>query len=602
MAVRDAVVTAERAQADTIASVAPRHRRSATNLVHYVELRRHDIRDLQADLAVLGVSSLGRAEPHVLASLDAVVRVLAALAGVPDPLTDGLAPPVAIEEGRELLETNAARLLGPSPDDRPTRIMVTLPTEAATDRDLMVGLLAAGMDVARINCASDDAAIWASMIANLREAERRVGRRCVVTMDLAGPKLRTGPIQPGPRVVHLSPDRDLLGRVVTPVALWLGAVDDAPPDAVAVPVRDRRWPGRRQPGERIELTDARGAHRGMVVTRVTDTGCVVEVADTTYLVTGTALRPVGDGADDLTFVGLVPAVEQALVVRPGDRLLVTRDLTPAVEPPPGSSAPLRIGCTLPEVFDHVEAGHRIVFDDGKIGGIVERVTADELEVVVTVARPRGTRLRAGKGINLPDTDLPTPALTAKDLDDLAFVLGHADVVDLSFVRRPADVRDLQRHMAAQGAADTGVVLKIETAAAFEQLPGLLLQALQSDRVGVMIARGDLAVEVGFERLAEVQEEILWLCEAAHVPVIWATQVLDAMARTGRPSRAEVTDAAMGERAECVMLNKGPHIAQTVASLADILTRMQDHQAKKRPLLRRLRAWEAFATGATGAAR
>jgi pyruvate kinase len=104
----------------------------------------------------------------------------------------------------------------------------------------------------------------------------------------------------------------------------------------------------------------------------------------------------------------------------------------------------------------------------------------------------------------------------------------------------------------------------------------------------MVARGDLAVEVGCARLAEVQEEILWLCEAAHVPVIWATQVLDSMARTGIPSRAEVTDAAMGAQAECVMLNKGPHIVATVAFLGGLLERMQEHHTKKRALLRALR--------------
>ena len=134
------------------------------------------------------------------------------------------------------------------------------------------------------------------------------------------------------------------------------------------------------------------------------------------------------------------------------------------------------------------------------------------------------------------------------------------------------------------------MLKIENVAAFENLPELLLTAMRSPSVGVMIARGDLAVEVGFERLAEVQEEIMWACEAAHVPVIWATQVLDTLARTGQPSRAEVTDAAMAERAECVMLNKGPHIADAISALDSILTRMQDHQDKKRSLLRRLRAW------------
>jgi pyruvate kinase len=108
--------------------------------------------------------------------------------------------------------------------------------------------------------------------------------------------------------------------------------------------------------------------------------------------------------------------------------------------------------------------------------------------------------------------------------------------------------------------------------------------------GVMIARGDLAVECGYERLAEVQEEILWAAEAAHMPVIWATQVLETLAKTGLPTRAEITDAAMGERAECVMLNKGPHIAEAMYTLNDILHRMQGHQDKKHPLLRALHAW------------
>ena len=91
-----------------------------------------------------------------------------------------------------------------------------------------------------------------------------------------------------------------------------------------------------------------------------------------------------------------------------------------------------------------------------------------------------------------------------------------------------------------------------------------------------------------ERLAEVQEKILWICEAAHVPVIWATQVLESLAKEGMASRAEITDAAMGHRAECVMLNKGPHVLSAVRVLDDILRRMQAHQDKKRSMLRELR--------------
>jgi pyruvate kinase len=122
------------------------------------------------------------------------------------------------------------------------------------------------------------------------------------------------------------------------------------------------------------------------------------------------------------------------------------------------------------------------------------------------------------------------------------------------------------------------------------LPDLLLAAMRGHAVGVMIARGDLAVECGYERMAEIQEEILWVCEAAHMPVVWATQVLESLAKKGLPSRAEITDAAMGERAECVMLNKGPYLCDAVEALDDILQRMQDHQVKKSATLRRLKRW------------
>jgi pyruvate kinase len=276
-------------------------------------------------------------------------------------------------------------------------------------------------------------------------------------------------------------------------------------------------------------------------------------------------------------------------VQLGDRVILTRSLEPTQ--PTAAGADHYIGCSLAEAFDHARSGERVWLDDGKIGGTIDQVRDDEIELVVTDVRPGGANLKAGKGINFPTTDLRLDALTAKDLVDLDFAAAHADMVSLSFVRHPADVEQLQAELAGRDADDVGIVLKIENVAAFENLPELLLVAMRSRRVGVMIARGDLAVEVGFERLAEVQEEILWACEAAHVPVIWATQVLDNLARTGQASRAEITDAAMSERAECVMLNKGPHITDALHTLDSTLTRMQHHQHKKRSLLRRLQAWD-----------
>jgi len=93
---------------------------------------------------------------------------------------------------------------------------------------------------------------------------------------------------------------------------------------------------------------------------------------------------------------------------------------------------------------------------------------------------------------------------------------------------------------------------------------------------------------------------MWACEAAHMPVVWATQVLESLAATGRPSRAEITDAAMGGRAECVMLNKGPHILDAMRTLDDILRRMQSLQSKKQPLLRALGAWTVAAVNGAAA--
>ncbi|MBK8568129.1 MAG: hypothetical protein IPN76_33685 [Saprospiraceae bacterium] len=215
--------------------------------------------------------------------------------------------------------------------------------------------------------------------------------------------------------------------------------------------------------------------------------------------------------------------------------------------------------------------------------------------VSSARRPAGDVLRAEKGINLPESDLHVAALSPDDLEDLKAVVQYADMVGLSFANRPEDVERLVQYMKQlrKDGDIPAVVLKIETKTGFDNLPALLLAAMQSASCGVMIARGDLAIECGFGRLAEVREQILWVCEAAHVPVIWATQVLEGMAKSGLPTRSEVTDAAMGQRAECIMLNKGEHIVAATKSLDEILLRMQDHQTKKRSLLRKLSIAERF---------
>ncbi len=564
-------------------------------MIHYLALRHQDIRTLQDELAALGLSSLGRTEAHVMSTLDAVIAALHHMAGwkieAPAP---SQCP--GFREGRSILAANTEALLGPAPEHRAVRIMVTMSAEAADDYSLVRDLVSHGMNCMRINCAHDAPEIWGRMVNHLERARRELGVPCRILMDIAGPKLRTGPIEPGPQVVEWHPRRDSFGGVTEPARIWLSPAQPSHPapagaDA-ALPV-PADWLDEIKAGERIHFKDARGKRRVLEVVGSHEAGRWARCSQTAYVTAGTVLLrvDVGNDARCEAQVGDLPRREQGILLRKGDFLRLT------AEPIVGKSAsidsdghtlsPATISCTLPEVFSMVRAGEKIWFDDGKIGGIVREVEPDALLVEITEAKSSGNRLGADKGINLPDTKIELPALTPKDLEDLKFIVRHADLVGMSFVRHERDIVQLQSRLRELDGGHLGIVLKIETRQAFERLPNLMLAAMRQQPVGIMIARGDLAVECGYERLAEVQEEILWICEAAHLPVIWATQELESLAKKGQASRAEITDAAMGERAECVMLNKGPHIVAAVSALDDILRRMQDHQSKKSSRLRPL---------------
>ena len=446
-----------------------------TNLAHYLALRHHDVRALQRRLMLRGLSSLGRAEGRVLPAFDAVLTALAALAGAPSPV------PAPTEEaffsGEAMLTQATDALFGPPPAQRRSRIMVTLPSEAATDPAFVLELARSGMDIARINCAHDDSKAWHAMASNVRAAGDSIGRKLAVLMDIAGPKIRT-------EAVHL-------------------------PDKKAT------------------------------------------------LMAGDALRLVAEGP-----------------------------------PHGGDHVKFSAAVSLPEMVNRLTVGDRVRYDDGKLEGVVESLSPGEAIIRVTKAKDGGTKLKPEKGINLPDTALGLSPLTAKDEDDLATVIECADLIGYSFVSRPEDLDILEAALERHGVKDRplGLIAKIETPAAVKNLPGLIARAIGKRPFGVMIARGDLAAEIGFERTAEMQEEILWICEAASIPAIWATQVLEDLVSTGIPSRGEMTDAAMAARAECVMLNKGPAVGVAVEMLDRLLARMDDHVHKKTPMLRALTSW------------
>ncbi len=450
----------------------------ALNLAHYLALRRRDLRSLQTRLMPWGLSSLGRSESRVLPTLNAVVATLAVLrAPQADAAPRPNRPPLrTFFRGERLLERNVRTLFGAAPSQRRVRVMVTLPTQAATDYELVRELLARGMDCARLNCAHDSVDHWSAIIENLRRAELETGRHCRVLMDLGGPRVRTA------QTLQSHPHRRVF---------------------------------------------------------------------------------------------------------PGDLLLLRSD-----DPVAGEPWLFQARCEPAEVLEQLSVGTTVCIDEGKLQACVERQVPGGVLVRVLATPPKGGKLAAEKGLNFPGTLLRLASLTERDLQDLDFIAQYADLVGYSFVQEVADVERLNAELDARGcdARRPGVVIKVETARAIRTLPELIVAAAGRRPLGVMIARGDLAVEIGYERLAEMQEELLWLCEAAQVPVIWATQVLERLVKKGTPSRAEITDAAMSVRAECVMLNKGPFISAAVGILDDVLQRMQAHQLKKTPQLRALRSW------------
>ena len=428
---------------DELAAVPDDVRPSAVNLLHYLALRQYDVRDLQRALAGRGLSSLGRAESHVLATIDAVLDRLGAPArgAVPD------AP--SFNSSNELIAAHNAAALGPLPASGPVRLMVTVPSEAADDRGVIRDLVDAGMDLARINCAHDNAAAWRAMAAAVRAEGERVGRTIRVAFDLAGPKLRTGVLEPGPAVLRARPRRGVDGAVQRPAQIRFVTADAATstdPDIVVVPVtgivldgvavgdeiRASRHAGAPAPPAHPDGRPGRSRRRA-TAPPTSQTGTRLE------------RRPRRRTSSLSVRVGELPATASFIRLEHDDRLRVRRDLAvgrPAHAVHDGAVLePATIGCELASVFAAIAVGHRVLIDDGSIEGVVERVEPDSFDVVIT--RPDEAKLKGEKGINLPDTRFVAPALTIEDRAALDVIAPLADLVSLSFVRSVDDVVELR---------------------------------------------------------------------------------------------------------------------------------------------------------------
>lgn len=573
----------EKAFKNQLKKVHPKYKASAINLVHYMAFREKDSRELQKNLGNLGLSRLAKNQGHVLTSLQTNRAILKAFLG--ERLLN-IPNGISVKKSKQLQKSNTKSLLGYRTKGRRARIMVTLPSEAAANYQLVEQMLAAGMNCARINCAHDNREVWLKMIGNLREASKKLKKNCKIAMDLGGPKIRTGALVPGPKIRKIRPEKNIRGEVIHPVKLWLSPHPPNDPAMTHLPVASHDF--RKITGNgKLTLEDTRKKQREIDIVQVAKNGCIGLCHKTTYLETGMKLFLHSSAGMDYIKVGELPQLEVPVLLSPGDTLRIDRQSIP------GGSARFdekgnllseaHIHCTAPEIIDQVKTGEPILFDDGKIKGIIREIHSEEVMVEIIHTSPKGGKLRSDKGINLPESDLKIRGLTEKDKNDLEFIASHADVVNMSFVNNVLDIKELLSELRRNNAKEGfGVILKIETQSGFNNLFEIILEAMQVYPVGVMIARGDLAIEVDWQNIGRVQEEILSICQAAQVTDVWATQVLEGFSKKGTPSRAEITDVIKAQQADCVMLNKGPYILESIKLLDSILKQMEPYREKNTP--------------------
>ncbi len=572
---------------------------SAVNLAHYLAMRQFDLRHLQDRLAQSALTSLGRAEASVLSTFEILIDILKRSTDKAYVSNQNNFSAQSFNRGQLLLKQHTKELFGSSHGQGKAHVMVTLSTEASRDYALIKALFEKGMTCARINCAHDDSEVWDAMIKNIRRAEIETGQSCRVLMDLAGHKIRTAEITLGPAVHHLRIEKAVTGKVLAPAFLLLSTdLNSASADntlfRVGIPKAATQY---LVPGQVFSFIDNQKKTRHLKVEKkLSEHDWLVRSEKSAYLVSGCTLSVLKkqkhkkhSAVDEFKLVEFLGAPLEIRLFKKQLLLLTTEDILgkPAEYQGDALLQPAQIGCTLSAAISKLTVGQQVWIDDGKLGAVVQEITEQGALLLVTVAKPSGVRIQSDKGINFPDAVFDLSPLTDKDLRDLDFVCAHADLVGFSFVETLADMDSLIKELAKRQSSVMPIIAKIETNLAVKNLPEIILGTIGRHHLGIMIARGDLAVELGSARLAEIQEELLWLCEAAHVPVIWATQVLESIAKKGTRSRPEFTDAAMAVRAECVMLNKGPYIVDAIEALVNVMLRMHEHQRKKFSRLRAL---------------
>ena len=588
---------------------------SADNLICYLSLRKKNIEDLQLRLAEDGLSSLGRLENHVLVNFEQILKHFGYLPNINTQLKK-----ISYDDAQLTIFNRSTLLLGRPRKSRTTRIMVTIDIDIAYQPLLLEQLLINGMDIVRINCAYDTEKEWKVIINSIRKAEERliqkgqeIERKCRIVMDLNGPKIRIEPMSLASMPLKISVPKDIYGKAVKLVEGFLDCeakytekinlVGVHPSFIIAISNRKNELPNLKV-GERLALHDSRGRYRTItVLEKISQSRIRVGIDKTLYLQEGLTLQREKNNSTDFHIenadknlspysfsevldelvIGPIRPHPIELEVKSGDRLLLYKKYMEGH--PATKDRPAGISCSMPEVLNKIQINHKVFIDDGKIASIVKSINDEYIELEIIYPESTTAKIRSDKGLNFPDSNLGISAITSRDIENLKFIVKHASAVGVSFTNDPEDIRSLYKEILNLGYPDFGIIAKIETHNAIHNLARIILTGLTIPKFGILIARGDLAIEIGFENLSLIQEDILCLCEAAHVPVILATQILETLAKSGLPTRAEITDAARGQRAECVMLNKGKYITEAVKILSTLLKTEQRHNIKKRQIFR-----------------
>ncbi len=562
------------------------------NLSDYVSLRNFNLTAIQEELTSIGLSSLGRSQTCVMSSIHQNIKILEQLLGKPQ--TPDEHDYLDFKSAKKILKHNA-KIFGTSDDEHyKTKVMVTLPSEAAQSDELIKDFIAQDVSVLRINTAHDDLGAWIKMALFIKEQNQKQNKDTKIYVDLAGPKNRTGAFEK-----HFSPFKIGSKKVEVEVEILpqshQAALTQANPTSdtsATLVVEDDFYARCRDKWHTIKMMD--NEKQILHTFRLHKDKKRITIRPHKKVLIDSQTLLYSPKEKRLSQLHNLRYEEDAVRLFQNDEIILTPHKQVAQKDfvYENKTYAAIVECSNKEIFEYIKLEDSIFIDDGKIGAIVTQKLPIGVVLKITLAKATGTLLKAQKGINFPNTHLDICAITHEDKKNLFGVIDFADLIGISFAQNAKDIEIVQEILDHKGKEHIAIVPKIETKRGVKNLPSLLAQLLKRPNYGVMIARGDLAIEVGFDNLPYIQEEIFDICESALVPVIYATQILEGKMKNNLPTRAEVIDAAFAQRADCIMLNKGPFVVDTVIILKKILHSMHLIYEKNRQLLNISTTWSS----------